>query len=151
VPDGNPYTLRAAKIGILAAIEVYKTLVCTPISKNDEAQVYKISQRSRCRSTEIRKCLRFEYAPSNLLRTVRQVLGVPVTEAARKAGVNRSVVFRLEESEARQSITLRSMTRIAQALDCKVVYALIPRDGGTLEEMADRRKWGKYFGVGNME
>ena len=74
-----------------------------------------------------------------------------MTEAARKAGVNRSVVFRLEESEARQSITLRSMTRIAQALDCKVVYALIPRDGGTLEEMADRRKWGKYFGVGNME
>jgi transcriptional regulator with XRE-family HTH domain len=77
------------------------------------------------------------------------VLGVPVTEVARKVGVNRSVVFRLEQSEARGSMTLRSMTRIAKALDCKVVYALIPRDGGTLEEMADRRKWGKYFGVGD--
>ena len=86
-----------------------------------------------------------------LLRTVRQVLGVPVTEVARKAGVNRSVVFRLEESEARGTIALRSINRIANAMDCKVVYALIPRDGGTLEEMADRRKWGKYFGIGNRE
>jgi transcriptional regulator with XRE-family HTH domain len=84
-----------------------------------------------------------------VLPTGGKVLGVPVTEVARKVGVNRSVIFRLEESEARQSITLRSMTRIAQALDCKMVYALVPRDGGTLEEMADRRKWGKYFGVGD--
>jgi predicted DNA-binding mobile mystery protein A len=84
-----------------------------------------------------------------LLRTVRQALGVPVAEMARKMGVNRSVIFRLEEGEARESITLRSMSRIAQAMDCKMVYALVPRDGGTLEEMADRRKWGKYFGVGD--
>jgi predicted DNA-binding mobile mystery protein A len=90
-----------------------------------------------------------KHPTQRLLRAVRQVLGVPVTEVARKVGVNRSVIFRLEESEARQSITLRSMTRIAQALDCKMVYALVPRDGGTLEEMADRRKWGKYFGVGD--
>ena len=59
------------------------------------------------------------------------------------------MIFRLEEGEARQTVSLRSMSRIAQALDCKMVYAFVPRDGGTLEEMADRRKWGKYFGVGN--
>ena len=82
-----------------------------------------------------------------LLRRVRQVLGVPMSEVARKSGMNRSVVFRLEDSEARMTISLRSMKRIADALDCKVVYAVVPRDGGTLEEMADRRKWMKLLGV----
>jgi hypothetical protein len=61
--------------------------------------------------------------------------------------VNRSVVFRHEESEARMTISLRAMNRIANAMDCKVVYAVIPRDGGTLEEMAERRKWEKVLGV----
>ncbi|MGA3264321.1 MAG: hypothetical protein ABSC47_09785 [Terracidiphilus sp.] len=87
----------------------------------------------------------------NLLRRVRQVLGVPVAEVARGAGVNRSVIFRLEESEARGTISLQSMTRVAGAMDCKVVYALVPDDGGTLEEMAERRKWGKLLGIGNRE
>jgi hypothetical protein len=62
-------------------------------------------------------------------------------------GVNRSVLFRLEGSEARGTISLRAMTRVAQALGCQVVYALIPSDGTTLEEMADRRKWMKRLKV----
>jgi hypothetical protein len=31
-------------------------------------------------------------------------------------------------------------------MNCKVVYAVIPHDGKTLEEMADRRKWSKLLG-----
>jgi transcriptional regulator with XRE-family HTH domain len=83
-----------------------------------------------------------------LLRRVRQVLGVPVAEVAQKLGVNRSVIFRLEQSERRGTISLRAMTRVANAMNCKVVYAVIPRDGKTLDEMADRRKWSKLLEVG---
>jgi hypothetical protein len=32
-------------------------------------------------------------------------------------------------------------------MGCQVVYALIPSDGTTLEEMADRRKWMKRLKV----
>jgi hypothetical protein len=32
-------------------------------------------------------------------------------------------------------------------MGCKMVYALIPRDGGTLEEMAERRKWSRLLEV----
>jgi predicted DNA-binding mobile mystery protein A len=83
-----------------------------------------------------------------LLRRVRQVLGVPVSEIAQKLGVNRSVVLRLEQSEARETISIRAMSRVANAMGCKVVYALVPRDGKTLEEMADRRKWTKLLAGG---
>jgi predicted DNA-binding mobile mystery protein A len=82
-----------------------------------------------------------------LLRRVRHVLGVPLAEVAREVGVNRSVILRLEESEGRGTISLRSMSRVAGALNCKMVYALVPQDGGTLGEMADRRKWVKILGV----
>ena len=74
-------------------------------------------------------------------------MGVPLAEVARKVGVNRSVILRLEESEGRETISLRSMSRVAGALNCKMVYALVPKDGGTLGEMADRRKWVKLLGV----
>jgi len=50
------------------------------------------------------------------------VLGVPVAEVARKLGVNRSVIFRLKQSEGRGTISLRAMTRVANAMNCKVVY-----------------------------
>jgi transcriptional regulator with XRE-family HTH domain len=81
-----------------------------------------------------------------LLRRVRQVLGVPVAEVAKALKVNRSVIFRLEQSEARGTISMRAMSRVANAMGCKVVYAVIPCDGKTLEEMADRQRWIKLLG-----
>jgi transcriptional regulator with XRE-family HTH domain len=74
-----------------------------------------------------------------LLRAVRQVLRIPVEEIAAKLGVNRSVLFGLEESERRKTITLRSLSRVAKAMGCKVVYGVVPESGLTLEELAEER------------
>jgi transcriptional regulator with XRE-family HTH domain len=82
-----------------------------------------------------------------LLREVRQALGVRVEEIAKEMQVSRSVVFRLEASEKRGRIALSSMARLAGAMGCRVVYAVIPQGGETLEEMADRRKWSKILEV----
>jgi len=71
--------------------------------------------------------------------------GVPVAEVARELGVNRSVIFRLEQSEGGDDLAAGD-DRVANAMNCKVVYAVIPHDGKTLEEMADRRKWSKLLG-----
>jgi predicted DNA-binding mobile mystery protein A len=84
-----------------------------------------------------------KHPTQELLRAVRQVLGVPMAELAKKAGVNRSVIFRLERSERRGTISLRAMTRVANAMDCTVIYGIVPRSGQTLEEVADWRKWEK--------
>ena len=65
--------------------------------------------------------------------------------------MDRSVIFRLEQSEGRGTISLRAMARAAHAMDCKMVYAIIPRDGKTLKEMADRRKWTKLLEIGSRE
>jgi transcriptional regulator with XRE-family HTH domain len=69
------------------------------------------------------------------LRSIRQAVGVPVDEVARRLGVCRWEVHRLEESEANSRIMLASLNRAAKGLGCELVYALIPKEG-TLEDLA---------------
>jgi transcriptional regulator with XRE-family HTH domain len=85
--------------------------------------------------------------PTNgLLRAVRRALRIPVAEIAGKMRVSRSVVFDLEEREPRNSITLRSMSRMAQAMGCKIVYGVVPMGGKTLGELAEERLWASVLG-----
>ena len=87
--------------------------------------------------------------PTNgLLRAVRQVLRVPVAEVAEKMGVCRSVVLDLEARELKNNVTLRSMSRMADAMGCKVVYGIVPEGGKTLEDLAEYRLWAAVREVG---
>jgi transcriptional regulator with XRE-family HTH domain len=82
-----------------------------------------------------------------LLRAVRLALGIPVAEMLRDLDVNPSVLFRLELSERRGTISLRTAGRVAQAMGCQLVYAVVPRDGKTLEDLAEKRLWAKVLGT----
>jgi predicted DNA-binding mobile mystery protein A len=73
------------------------------------------------------------------LRAVRQVVGLPVNEVARRLGVRRFEVFRLEQSEMESRIRLATLQKAARGLDCELVYALVPRSG-SLTEMAAEQK-----------
>ncbi len=77
------------------------------------------------------------------LRRVRQGLGLQAREMARELGVNVSVIFRLEKSEEQKSISLRALEKMAEAMGCKLVYAIVPRGGKTLAELAEERRWGE--------
>ncbi len=88
-----------------------------------------------------------EKEPTNeLLRAVRQSLGIPIKEITKEMGVGRSAVFDLEMNERKKTITLRSLDRMAEAMGCKVVYGVVPMDGGTLEHMAEERLWKEVLG-----
>ncbi len=90
--------------------------------------------------------------PTNgLLRAVRQVLRAPVAEVAKKMGVCRSVVLDLEARELKNTVTLRSMSRMADAMGCKVVYGIVPEGGKTLEDLAEYRLWAAALEVGIIE
>jgi ribosome-binding protein aMBF1 (putative translation factor) len=89
-----------------------------------------------------------ENAPRELLRAVRLALGVPVSELARKLGVDRSVLFDLERRERRGTIMLRSLERVAGALGCKLVYGIVPQGRKTFEAYAEDRLWRGVLGMG---
>jgi predicted DNA-binding mobile mystery protein A len=88
-----------------------------------------------------------EKNPTNgLLRAVRQTLRVPVAEIAEKMGVCKSVVLDLEAREPLNTVTLKSMSRMADAMGCKLVYGIVPKNGKTLEDLAEARLWASVLG-----
>jgi predicted DNA-binding mobile mystery protein A len=64
------------------------------------------------------------------IRSIRQALGVSSGELARTLGMSRQLPLQLEQSEAEDRITLKSLRAVANALDCDLVYALVPRGSG---------------------
>ena len=71
------------------------------------------------------------------VRTIRQALAMTTTQLARRLGISQPGVVRLEKSEEAGSITLKSLREIAEALECDLVYALVPRD--SLQNMVVRQ------------
>jgi predicted DNA-binding mobile mystery protein A len=60
------------------------------------------------------------------IKAVREALGMTTAQLARRLGVKQPSVVALEQSEAKGTIELATLQRAAAALDCSLVYALIP-------------------------
>jgi predicted DNA-binding mobile mystery protein A len=74
------------------------------------------------------------------LRAIRQALGMTTRQLAKSVGVTQAAVSETERTEARGDVTLATLQRYAAALDCEVVYALVPKRPleDMIEERADR-------------
>lgn len=72
------------------------------------------------------------------LRAIREACGLPLDPIARELKTNRQGVQKRENAEASDRITLRSLRRAAAAMDCELVYAIVPKTG-TIQELADQR------------
>jgi predicted DNA-binding mobile mystery protein A len=66
------------------------------------------------------------------IRAVREALGMTAEQLGRRLGVKQPSVIQLEQSEAKGSIELATLRRVADALDCVLVYAFVPKK--SLEE-----------------
>ncbi len=60
------------------------------------------------------------------LRTIRLALGMTTRQAAQRAGVQQSTWVGAERREAAGTISLGQLRRFGAALDCRLVYALVP-------------------------
>lgn len=54
-------------------------------------------------------------------------------QLAQRVGVGQPTIARLEKSEAAGTIEIKTLRRIAEGMNCRLVYAFIPVDG-SLEE-----------------
>jgi predicted DNA-binding mobile mystery protein A len=71
------------------------------------------------------------------VKTIRESLGMSASALARKLGITPSSIAKLEKAEADEKITLASLRKIANALDCELQYSLVPRK--LLEEILGER------------
>jgi predicted DNA-binding mobile mystery protein A len=75
--------------------------------------------------------------PKGWVRAIREALGMTTAQLGRRIGVTQSRAFDIEKAEVSGKITLDSLERAAHALDCRLVYALVPRE--PLESLAENR------------
>lgn len=64
---------------------------------------------------------------SGWVSALRHALGMSGAALARRMGMTRGAVYKLEANEVDESISVASLRRAAQALDADFVYAIIPR------------------------
>ena len=79
----------------------------------------------------------FARPPRGWIKAIREALGMTTRQLAGRIGVGQSRAVDIEKGEVSGSITLDSLARAAHALDCELVYALIPRK--PLETMVEER------------
>jgi predicted DNA-binding mobile mystery protein A len=65
--------------------------------------------------------------PAGWLRAIREALGMTSSVLAARLEITASGVRKLEQAEAADAITLGTLRRVAEALDCDLQYALVPR------------------------
>jgi predicted DNA-binding mobile mystery protein A len=60
------------------------------------------------------------------IRAIRAALGMTAEQLAKRLGVKQPSVVAMEQSEMKGSIELATLRRVAEALDCTLVYAFVP-------------------------
>jgi predicted DNA-binding mobile mystery protein A len=78
------------------------------------------------RFATLRPLLKAQRPPKGWLRAVRDALGMTTKQFARRLGVSQPRIVELEQSEASGTVTLNTLQRAAEALGCRLVYALVP-------------------------
>lgn len=61
------------------------------------------------------------------VRTLRKALGMSSPQLAMWLGVSKSQASQMERMEIEDRITLKQLRRVADVLDCDLLYALVPR------------------------
>jgi predicted DNA-binding mobile mystery protein A len=74
------------------------------------------------------------------IRDVRGALGMSATQMARILEIAPPTLKKLETSESKHTIEIKTLERLAAAMNCRLVYAIVPEPGfGSLEAILKKR------------
>lgn len=101
------------------------------------------------RLMSLRPIDKFAVPPKGWVRAIRDALGMSGAQLAARLGVKAPSVVALEQSETADTIRLETLRKAALALDCQLVYALVPNKplADTVAERAQAKALGVIGGV----
>lgn len=72
------------------------------------------------------------------IRYMREALGMKVKDLARLTGLSSQTITETEKREAQGKVTIQNLRKMAQAMDCELVYAFLPKEeiGSLIESKA---------------
>lgn len=71
------------------------------------------------------------------IKAIRSALGMSQRDLAARLGVSHAAVHKLEQSEQDRRISLAKLAEVGAAMDCTVIYALVPNS--SLEQTVQRQ------------
>ena len=78
----------------------------------------------------------FQLPARGWLRAIRSGLGISGVQLARTMGVHPPRIVEMEKGELEGAITLKTLSRVAEAMGCTLAYALIPKAGSLQATLA---------------
>jgi predicted DNA-binding mobile mystery protein A len=78
------------------------------------------------RFRELGSAKRYAAPVRGWIKAIREALGMSTAQLAKRLGIKQPSLVELEQSEAKGTIELATLRRVAEALDCALVYALVP-------------------------
>ena len=88
-------------------------------------------ERLDARLANIMPIARFQAPTKGWVRAIRDALGMSGAQLGKRLGVKAQSIADLEKSEVQGTIQLNTLRRAAEAMDCVIVYALVPRSSLT--------------------
>jgi predicted DNA-binding mobile mystery protein A len=86
------------------------------------------------------KLTRDRTPPSGWIKAIRTSLGMSTRQLAERLEVQQPAVVALEEREKQGKVTLELLERAAQAMGCKLVYAIVPNNiNSSIEHILNER------------
>ena len=89
------------------------------------------------RLAPVRKAPAFARPSRGWVKAIRDALGMTATQLGDRIGVSQSRIARIERDEVEDAVTLATLRRVAEGLDCTLVYVLVPNE--PLEETVNAR------------
>lgn len=78
--------------------------------------------------------------PSGWLKAVRVALGLSIRQLADRVGVMHGSIDQIEKREAQKKVTLESIEQLASAMECKLIYAIVPKEeNATLDSIVEQK------------
>jgi predicted DNA-binding mobile mystery protein A len=62
------------------------------------------------------------------IKAIREALGMSSAQLAKRIGVKQPSLVAFEQSEEKGTIQLMTLRRVAEAFNCRLVYALVPNE-----------------------
>jgi predicted DNA-binding mobile mystery protein A len=78
--------------------------------------------------------------PSGWAKAIRGSLGMTAKQLSQRLGTSAAGVIQLEERESTKKVTLESLEKVANAMGCQLVYAIIPKQPNkSLEKIIEQQ------------
>ena len=66
--------------------------------------------------------------PAGWLKAIRGALGITTRQLAARLGVGHAAILQFEKREAEGKVTFETVQKVARAMRCQLVYAIVPED-----------------------